>query len=196
MILKFLSFWSTFIGLIDVGYNYIPNLWTLFCGHLTLEIEALAGREGGGQQTRGNVKFSSYVPVNQSPLKNESSLVPLDLTRNLEPLDVRGQSVLEFSNLELQADEVVIQQTYKKQIVVPGNPIIDNVGKQTEVNFSSQSDVMEVDSRLHKKGRLPAATVPRYLNLEPSLAMDWLEISWEELHIKERVGAGTSSAAA
>ncbi|OAY51120.1 serine/threonine-protein kinase CTR1 isoform X2 [Manihot esculenta] len=152
---------------------------------------ALAGREGGGQQTRGNVKFSSYVPVNQSPLKNESSLVPLDLTRNLEPLDVRGQSVLEFSNLELQADEVVIQQTYKKQIVVPGNPIIDNVGKQTEVNFSSQSDVMEVDSRLHKKGRLPAATVPRYLNLEPSLAMDWLEISWEELHIKERVGAGS-----
>lgn len=39
MILKFLSFWSTFIGLIDVGYNYTPNLWTLFCGHLTLEIE-------------------------------------------------------------------------------------------------------------------------------------------------------------
>ncbi|KAK4751827.1 hypothetical protein SAY87_020625 [Trapa incisa] len=34
-------------------------------------------------------------------------------------------------------------------------------------------------------------TLPRYLNLEPSLAMDWLEISWDELHIKERVGAGS-----
>ncbi|CAH9065802.1 unnamed protein product [Cuscuta epithymum] len=35
------------------------------------------------------------------------------------------------------------------------------------------------------------ATLPKYLNLEPSLAMDWLEISWDELHIKERVGAGS-----
>lgn len=31
----------------------------------------------------------------------------------------------------------------------------------------------------------------RYLNLEPSLAMDWLEISWDELDIKEQIGAGS-----
>lgn len=37
------------------------------------------------------------------------------------------------------------------------------------------------------------ATVGRYLNLEPSLAMDWLEIAWDELDIKERIGAGTFS---
>ncbi|XP_021679475.2 serine/threonine-protein kinase CTR1 isoform X2 [Hevea brasiliensis] len=161
------------------------NSWAL------TENPLCSGREGGGPQTRGNLKFSSYVPVDQTSLGNESSLVPLDLTRNVEPLDVAGQSMLESSSLELEADQVVIQQTYKKQIVVSGNPIIDNVGKQTKVNFSCQSDVMEVESRLHNQGRLPAATVPRYLNLEPSLAMDWLEISWDELHIKERVGAGS-----
>ncbi|XP_047327768.1 serine/threonine-protein kinase CTR1-like [Impatiens glandulifera] len=37
----------------------------------------------------------------------------------------------------------------------------------------------------------PCVTLPRYLNLEPSLAMDWLEISWDDLHIKERVGSGS-----
>ncbi|CAN6449536.1 unnamed protein product [Victoria cruziana] len=36
-----------------------------------------------------------------------------------------------------------------------------------------------------------SAARPGYVNLEPSLAMDWLEISWDDLHIKERVGAGS-----
>ncbi|KAI3948042.1 hypothetical protein MKX01_014641 [Papaver californicum] len=33
--------------------------------------------------------------------------------------------------------------------------------------------------------------VPKLLNLEPSLALDWVEIPWDELQMKERVGAGT-----
>ncbi|GAB2293013.1 hypothetical protein Dimus_027236 [Dionaea muscipula] len=33
--------------------------------------------------------------------------------------------------------------------------------------------------------------VPRFLNIEPSLAMDWLEIAWEDLHLKQRIGAGS-----
>ncbi|KAL2520748.1 Protein kinase superfamily protein [Forsythia ovata] len=37
----------------------------------------------------------------------------------------------------------------------------------------------------------PAAIIPRYSNIEPSLSMDWLEISWNELRIKERVGVGS-----
>ncbi|XP_057986939.1 serine/threonine-protein kinase CTR1 [Hevea brasiliensis] len=146
-----------------------------------------SGKEGEGQKTRGNLKFSSYVPVDQASLGNESTLIPLDLRTNVEPLDV----AVDCSSLELEADQVLIQQTYKNQIVASGSPIIDNVGKQAKVNFSCQSDVMEVEGRLDNQGRLPAAAVPRYLNLEPSLAMDWLEISWDELHIKERVGAGS-----
>lgn len=41
--------------------------------------------------------------------------------------------------------------------------------------------------------RQGAGDIPKYINLEPSLAMDWLEISWDELRIKERVGAGKFS---
>ncbi|XP_038703808.1 serine/threonine-protein kinase CTR1-like isoform X2 [Tripterygium wilfordii] len=89
----------------------------------------------------------------------------------------------------LGEDDSVVQQTYNNEIVVSGSPVVSNSVKQTMVNLCSPSDVIEVNSRL--KDRSPASTIPRYLNLEPSLAMDWLEISWDELHIKERIGAGS-----
>lgn len=52
---------------------------------------------------------------------------------------------------------------------------------------------MEIESIRQDQGKHTSAIIPRYLNLEPSLAMDWLEISWDELEIKERIGAGNSS---
>lgn len=63
---------------------------------------------------------------------------------------------------------------------------------KASVSLSRQSDPEEVGNELESQAPFPAisVTIPRYLNLEPSLAMDWLEISWDELHIKERVGAG------
>ncbi|KAL8261515.1 hypothetical protein R6Q59_025564 [Mikania micrantha] len=56
---------------------------------------------------------------------------------------------------------------------------------------SGQSNqLLKVESDGKCRGNFPA-TATRYLNLEPSLAMDWLEIAWDELHIKERIGAGS-----
>jgi hypothetical protein len=52
-----------------------------------------------------------------------------------------------------------------------------------------QSKLEQVDNRLENQGAT-AGDIPKYVNLEPSLAMDWLEISWDELRIKERIGAG------
>nr|XP_043636248.1 serine/threonine-protein kinase CTR1 [Erigeron canadensis] len=52
------------------------------------------------------------------------------------------------------------------------------------------SDQLKVESAGKCRGNFPVTT-PRYLTLEPSLAMDWLEIAWDELHIKERIGAGS-----
>ncbi|KAA8528367.1 hypothetical protein F0562_035722 [Nyssa sinensis] len=83
------------------------------------------------------------------------------------------------------------EETYKKEIVVSGSPIRSTAVRQRKVILSGQSAIMEVGSRLENRGKFPTVTVPRYLNLEPSLAIDWLEISWDELHIKERVGAGS-----
>lgn len=135
----------------------------------------------------------------------ESSLTPFKLEGNAEhcilknpilpfaqgnvsePLDSAPEALFhEYSRLG--EDKVVIQQTYKEEIFVSGSP------EQPQVSLSSQPNLKEVDSRLENHGRFPDVTIPKYLNLEPSLAMDWLEISWDELHIKERIGAGMSPA--
>ena len=132
------------------------------------------------------------MSVDQVYPGNESSLMPLDLKRNAEAPATAGRSIYECSTLK--AEQIIMQQTYKKEMVVFGNSVINSVVKQTKVNLSSQSGMEEVESRVDNQGRPSSVTIPRYLNLEPSLAMDWLEISWEELHIKERVGAGKFSA--
>ncbi|ONK55303.1 uncharacterized protein A4U43_UnF5270 [Asparagus officinalis] len=49
----------------------------------------------------------------------------------------------------------------------------------------------EASDKGANEGSSPNVTLPRYLSLEPSLAMDWLEISWDELEINERIGAGS-----
>lgn len=84
-----------------------------------------------------------------------------------------------------------VEVTGRQAIVVSESTVSANAGIQPHmVNFSGQSNFTEVESRFEKRGKNPSVTVPRYLTIEPSLAMDWLEISWDELHIKERIGAG------
>jgi hypothetical protein len=61
------------------------------------------------------------------------------------------------------------------------NMIKVELPRQREV-FSSMNEYQTVQTS--------NAVFPKYLSLEPSLAIDWLEISWGELELKERVGAG------
>jgi hypothetical protein len=61
------------------------------------------------------------------------------------------------------------------------NMIKVELPRQREV-FSSMNEYQTVQTS--------NAVFPKYLSLEPSLAIDWLEISWDELELKERVGAG------
>lgn len=143
----------------------------------------------------------------------ESSLTPFKLEGNAEnfilnrptlqssqgsiseSLDSAPEQILhEFSRLSVGEDKVMTKQTNTEQIFVPGSPVIKNSVKQPKGSLLSESDLKDVDRRLVKQGKFPSVTNQKYLNLEPSLAMDWLEISWDELHIKERVGAGTSYA--
>lgn len=131
-------------------------------------------------------KGSIYAPVNQSREEKESSLVPLKLEGNPKNSDVAaGASIQEHSRLV--EENVVIEETYKEGIVVSGSSMIT---KQPKATLSSQLD-KEDESELEKRGKFPVGPGSRYLNIEPSLAMDWLEISWDELHVKERVGAGS-----
>ncbi|CAK8537650.1 unnamed protein product [Lathyrus sativus] len=72
-------------------------------------------------------------------------------------------------------DSVAVQEISYNEIIAKGSSVVNGI----------QSKQEQVDSR---QG---AGDIPKYVNLEPSLAMDWLEISWDELRIKERVGAGS-----
>ncbi|KAB2023666.1 hypothetical protein ES319_D06G034100v1 [Gossypium barbadense] len=87
-------------------------------------------------------------------------------------------------------DKVAKEQTLKEETGLSGSPVVKRE-KQLKVNLPSQSDLEEIGAELDNQGRFSTVSIPRYLHLEPSLAMDWLEISWDELRIKERVGAGS-----
>lgn len=133
-------------------------------------------------------KGSIYALVNQPRAEKESSLVPLKLQGNPKNSDAAaGAPIQEYSRLV--EENVAIEEAYKEEIVVSESSVII---KQPNATLSSQLD-KEDESKLEKRGKFPLGPGPRYLNIEPSLAMDWLEISWDELHVKERVGAGASS---
>ncbi|CAN6229498.1 unnamed protein product [Urochloa humidicola] len=59
------------------------------------------------------------------------------------------------------------------------------------LDVSAQLKAMDIGAENGNKENIAGATVPKRLSIEPSLAVDWLEISWEELELKERVGAGS-----
>lgn len=139
----------------------------------------------------------------------ESSVLPMEFNGNADrciiqsavlqsvqsnvskPLDASATGVSIHECFRIAGEKLVIQQSQEKDIVVSGSPNVSRAVKQQKVSLSTKSNLMEAEGRLEHRGGLHTWTVPRYLNLEPSLAMDWLEISWDELHIKERVGAGT-----
>ncbi|KAK4789138.1 hypothetical protein SAY86_020457 [Trapa natans] len=80
-----------------------------------------------------------------------------------------------------------VQRNYEDGVAMPGNPSSSSICKPSNLEAPVQSNLKDIKIL----GKFPNATSPGYLNIEPFLAMDWLEISWEELHIKERVGAGS-----
>lgn len=93
-------------------------------------------------------------------------------------------------NSRPREDKIIIRQTYKKEVVLSKNSPLQS-GRPPKSTLIGKMDVMEPGGRTGNREKHPTTTNPRYLHLEPFLAMDWLEISWDELHIKERVGAGS-----
>lgn len=106
---------------------------------------------------------------------------------------VSTESVLGALPLELPKLSDASQETCcKEETFRLEDPIEKGVIKQLKEELSVEPEIVEAETRKDKKVRLPVDAISPYLTIEPSLASDWLEISWDELHIKERVGAGTS----
>ncbi|PIA56208.1 hypothetical protein AQUCO_00700514v1 [Aquilegia coerulea] len=128
-------------------------------------------------QTCGRIGLPPMSPVMRD---TQSVTLPSVQDNGSDIMDIVAEG-----NSRADGDIDFIQDSYKENLVAIG--AMNKSFKQPKVEVSCTVKVKEDDNI----GVSPIVTNPRYLNLEPSLAMDWLEISWEELHIKERVGAGS-----
>ncbi|CAH2078071.1 unnamed protein product [Thlaspi arvense] len=109
---------------------------------------------------------------------------------------VSTESVLRALPLEIpkliSEDNIASQETCKEETFLLEDAIENSsVIKQPKGELSVEAEITEAETPKDKKVRLPVDAISPYLSIEPSLASDWLEISWDELHIKERVGAGS-----
>lgn len=65
-----------------------------------------------------------------------------------------------------------------------------NIGRTTNVPFNVQASRRFVENDIKHENKLISRHAT-YASLEPYFTADWLEISWDELEIKERIGAGS-----
>lgn len=85
-----------------------------------------------------------------------------------------------------QSDALLVNNNNK----FPGNdPFPKNLNDPSETHKPVKWNRTCV--KCENVGSSPNAILPKYISIEPSLAMDWLEISWEELEIKEKIGSGS-----
>ncbi|PON89837.1 Mitogen-activated protein kinase kinase kinase [Trema orientale] len=129
--------------------------------------------------------------VDQASLAKEAPLIALEL-KGTEHCVVQSSMMPSIQGTVFEVLDAAAASVLHSRL---GSPLISDSFKQQKVSasLSRRLDPEEVENELESRATLPAisVTIPQYLNLEPSLAMDWLEISWDELHIKERVGAGS-----
>ncbi|EMS52231.1 Serine/threonine-protein kinase CTR1 [Triticum urartu] len=101
--------------------------------------------------------------------------------------DDRCNSVFSDSQYSVAGDKNPVQADTKCGQVMQN----DNCNNMSVFQVSRQFKAMEVGTEGVNKENIPGLTLPKHLLAESSFAMDWLEISWDELELKERIGAGS-----
>lgn len=109
--------------------------------------------------------------------------MPSVLLPSVQESDAMG--IVANAHFSYAEDDGAIQKGHEESFAIGGS-ILNKSLMQPKVELSCTVKLKESDDI----SACPNVTDARYVNLEPSLAMDWLEISWDELQIKERVGAG------
>uniref|UniRef100_A0A0E0H5U2 non-specific serine/threonine protein kinase n=1 Tax=Oryza nivara TaxID=4536 RepID=A0A0E0H5U2_ORYNI len=92
----------------------------------------------------------------------------------------------EKSSVQVATKEAMLPKC--GQITQNGNC---NKNSMAVFEVSKQMKAMEISSESGDKDNISSATPLKRLSIEPSFCADWLEISWDELELKERVGAGS-----
>ncbi|XP_043711725.1 serine/threonine-protein kinase CTR1-like isoform X2 [Telopea speciosissima] len=146
-------------------------------------------------------------PIDNASGRLDSPLMPLESrddkanyfkTPSLASLEGNSSEVLNAApgmpmhrHSSLNRDKDLTCAICKEGLVAKQSPVMCGSIEQPKIQLCSQTELREIESKPENRGGFDHGTVPRYLNIEPSLAMDWLEISWDELQIKERIGAGS-----
>ncbi|KAK9136155.1 hypothetical protein Syun_015485 [Stephania yunnanensis] len=142
-------------------------------------------------------KVSTYLSMDEDCARLEPVMpTDTDMKTSVGNQNVMLPSVLD--NISEAMDVSVVNHSRligdKDLVLESDEDRLDSVMKsvnQSELDSYLVPNGKDAESMLENEGASRNVTNARYLNLEPSLAMDWLEISWDELHIKERVGAGS-----
>ncbi|KAI4388689.1 hypothetical protein MLD38_000994 [Melastoma candidum] len=160
----------------------------------TLITDQLCGLLDAGNQRGRNGSIASpgwEITPPQVQRKVDSCSLDLSAMPSIKVSAPVPSAVVSAGELTAQMEsKSIVQSSYRKDIVVGDSKITTSLTNQLELSFAIRSGLEERTGKFENK-KSPIVNVPRYVNLEPSLAMDWLEISWDELHIKERVGAGS-----
>ncbi|XP_042507271.1 serine/threonine-protein kinase CTR1 isoform X2 [Macadamia integrifolia] len=154
-----------------------------------------------------SAKAPICFPIDNASGRLDSPLMLLDPrddkasyfhSQSLASLEGNSSEVLDAApemsihgNSSLNRDKDLTCAVCKVGLVAKQSPVMCGSVEQPKVQLCNRTELREIESKPENRGGFDHATVPRYLNIEPSLAMDWLEISWDELQIKERVGAGS-----
>jgi hypothetical protein len=91
-------------------------------------------------------------------------------------------------SIAVAGEKESVQAATKEGVVLKCGQVMqnDNCNNMSVFQVAKQLKAMDIN-----KENIPGVALPKHLIVEPSFAMDWLEISWDELELKERVGAGT-----
>ncbi|KAG9440200.1 hypothetical protein H6P81_020365 [Aristolochia fimbriata] len=161
--------------------------------------------EGGLDRCYGKV-VKPYFSVDKTNNKTQSVLTPIELEDNTDEsfqrkmlqtslrsdskkLDVVARSINVISNFHKEEAHTV----HSQEIVTVDCSLKDDAISRFKVNLPDHTQMYSKDAEntVNVRENFCMATIPSYVSLEPSLAMDWLEISWDELQLKERIGAGS-----
>ncbi|KAL2893080.1 Serine/threonine-protein kinase CTR1 [Bienertia sinuspersici] len=178
------EFQQTFVH--NASCSQLPNLKHTCASPVPLSPGSYEGgwhNEEGGFLKEG--KSNVNIPLDKGCRGMKTSMAPLVLEDPESPVIPRPDLLAIQTVPEVLAGpaavsslsvEEYIQQNCRKEMVV-SSALAGNAAQQSVENVQPTSG--------------QACMFPRYLDLEPSLAMDWMEISWDDLHLKERVGAGS-----
>ncbi|XP_068657061.1 serine/threonine-protein kinase CTR1 [Aristolochia californica] len=139
-----------------------------------------------------------YFPVDKVHSKTQLMLRPIEQEDNTDGRFQKRKFLPDLSsklkNLDVVVESTNVNSDFHEEEALTAEHSLKDAGinqLKADLPDPSQVNSKDAENTVNSRENFCNATIPSYVNLEPSLAMDWLEISWDELQLKERIGAGS-----